>query len=87
MAEAARSPRAVCPDPDIYSRLNKVERTDAVHTENWRKQEAADRETAAEIDRLCDAVTRLTTTLKTTTAILSFLVVVAGVVAGFLALR
>ena len=69
-----------CPDPEVYERINAVERRLSADRVRWEQQERTNDGARVDIDRLVEGMTRLTATIKVATAIMGFLLALAGVV-------
>lgn len=69
-----------CPDGEVYERLNSVERRLSADRVRWEQQERTNDGARIDIDRLVEGMTRLTATIKVATAIMGFLLALAGVV-------
>lgn len=73
-----------CPDPAVYERVGRLERGLSNDRVRWDAQEERNGKVERDLDRLCDAVTRLSTTIKVAAGIIGFLVALAGIVVPLL---
>lgn len=71
---------AACPDGGVYDRLGRLERDAAVDRHRWSTADENRRKLEGRLDDLSTAMTRLSTTINVATALLGFLIALAGVV-------
>ena len=73
-------PVATCPDSEVYERLNSVERRLSADRVRWEQQERTNEDVRGDLNRATDGMNRLATTIKVATAIVGFIIALAGVI-------
>jgi hypothetical protein len=69
-----------CPDAEVYDRLGRLERSGAADRVRREHNDRSIDDLRRDVDRVVEGMTRLSTTIKVATAILGFIVALAGVV-------